>query len=77
MPLRWEMFVNLYDRENRHLAFVREFASAVTLLQDKANAAIDTAQAVDRLVAELATCSYSSTAFSAILAQIQAIVRAL
>lgn len=33
MPLRWEQFVNLYDRENRHLAFVREFASVISVLQ--------------------------------------------
>lgn len=76
MPLRWEMFVNLYDRENRHLAFVREFASVVSVLQDKTNAAIDTSRDVDRLVEELATCTYSTAAFAPIIKQIQAIVRA-
>ena len=45
MGLRWDFFVNAYDthryhtgagldgRENRHIAYVREFASAVSILQ--------------------------------------------
>jgi hypothetical protein len=45
MSLRWDFFVNAYDthrylpaagldgRENRHIAFVREFASVVSVLQ--------------------------------------------
>lgn len=33
MPLRWEMFINIYDRDSKHLAFVREFASVVSILQ--------------------------------------------
>lgn len=45
MALRWDFFVNAYDthryhpsagldgRENRHIAYVREFASAVSILQ--------------------------------------------
>jgi len=45
MSLRWDFFVNAYDtqrymagtgldgRENRHIAYVREFASVVSVLQ--------------------------------------------
>jgi hypothetical protein len=45
MALRWDYFVNAYDthryhtaagldgRENRHIAYVREFASSVSSLQ--------------------------------------------
>jgi hypothetical protein len=44
MALRWDFFVNTYDthryhptgldgRENKHIAYVREFASAVSILQ--------------------------------------------
>ena len=45
MSVRWDFFVNAYDthrylpaaglegRENRNLAFVREFAGAVSILQ--------------------------------------------
>lgn len=43
MSLRWDYFVNAYDttryvpapdgRDNRHVQFVREFASVVSVLQ--------------------------------------------
>lgn len=43
MSLRWDYFVNAYDttryipapdtRDNRHIQFVREFASLVSVLQ--------------------------------------------
>lgn len=96
MPLRWEMLVNIYDRENKHLALIKDFASAVSVLQvrthppshaeysklihpsstlqDKTNSVIDTNQEINRLVEELSTCTYSTSAFAAIIEQIQAIV---
>jgi hypothetical protein len=51
MNIRWDYFVNQYDavryvstadgRDHRHIQFVREFASVVSVLQDKTNSVID------------------------------------
>lgn len=76
MNMQWDHLVNAYDGrgESRHFVFVREFASTVSLLQDKTAALIDTLADIDKAVAELATCEYSSDAFSTLLGQIQKIV---
>jgi len=83
MNLRWDFFVNAYDthrylpaagldgRENRHIAYVREFAGVVSVLQDKTNAVIESYKEVNRIVEELATCSYTSEAFTEHLDKIQ------
>jgi dynein heavy chain 1 len=84
--MQWDHLVHAYEghrflpgtsdgRESRHFAFVREFASVVSLLQDKATALIDISEDISRIVADLATCDFSQEAFSNLLSQIQKIVR--
>ncbi|KAJ3769937.1 dynein heavy chain, N-terminal region 1-domain-containing protein [Lentinula raphanica] len=82
--IRWDHFVNQYDtgrfvsgtdgRDNRHIQFVREFASVVSVLQDKTNSVIDLYKDILRAVDDLATCSYTSEAFSDLLGRIQAAI---
>ncbi|KAF8610057.1 hypothetical protein BDV93DRAFT_517252 [Ceratobasidium sp. AG-I] len=86
MGLRWDFFVNAYDthryhttagldgRENRHIAYVREFASAVSILQDKTNSLIDVYKEITRVVDELATCSFTTEAFSELIGKVQAAI---
>ncbi|KAG6890505.1 hypothetical protein C0995_007704 [Termitomyces sp. Mi166 len=84
MSIRWDYFVNQYDsgryvsstdgRDNRHIQFVREFASVVSVLQDKTNNVIDLYKDITRAVEELSTCSYTTEAFSELLAKIQAAI---
>ncbi|KAG2358351.1 cytoplasmic dynein heavy chain 1 [Suillus spraguei] len=84
MNIRWDYFVNQYDntryvtgadgRENRHIQFVREFASVVSILQDKTNNVIDLYRNILRAVEDLATCPYTSEAFSDLLGKIQAAI---
>ncbi|CED84986.1 dynein heavy chain cytosolic [Phaffia rhodozyma] len=74
MPLRWEMFINIYDRDSKHLGFVREFASVISVLQDKTNSLIETHQEITRLVDELSTRPYDSEALSDVLDNIQKII---
>ena len=85
MNIRWDYFVNQYDtaryvassetRDNRHIQFVREFASVVSVLQDKTNNVIDLYKDITRAIEELATCPYTSEAFTDLLGKIQAAVR--
>ncbi|PWN18755.1 cytoplasmic dynein heavy chain 1 [Microstroma glucosiphilum] len=90
MALRWEHFANTYEshramaylpgsggvdpRENKQVAFVRQFASSVSLFQDKTNELIEMQGQTNVLVEELRTCAYSSTAFGERLAKIQATI---
>lgn len=89
MNIRWDYFINQYDTaryatgsgssssaaDNRHVQFVREFASVVSVLQDKTNSVIDLYKDVIlRNVEELATCAYTSEAFSELLGKVQAAV---
>ncbi|KAF9561514.1 hypothetical protein CPC08DRAFT_817653 [Agrocybe pediades] len=84
MNIRWDYFVNHYDsaryvpssdgRDNRHIQFVREFASVVSVLQDKTNNVIDLYKDILRAVEDLQTCSYTSEAFSELLSKIQAAI---
>ncbi|KAI9572528.1 dynein heavy chain, N-terminal region 1-domain-containing protein [Boletus coccyginus] len=81
MSIRWDYFVNQYDtarfvsgadgRDNRHIQFVREFASVVSVLQDKTNNVIDLYRDILRAVEDLATCAYTPEAFSELLSKIQ------
>ncbi|KIJ14883.1 hypothetical protein PAXINDRAFT_169564 [Paxillus involutus ATCC 200175] len=81
MGIRWDYFVNQYDtarfvsgsdgRDNRHIQFVREFASVVSVLQDKTNSVIDLYRDIVRAVEDLATCAYTHEAFSELLSKIQ------
>ncbi|KAF9235737.1 dynein heavy chain, N-terminal region 1-domain-containing protein [Melanogaster broomeanus] len=84
MSIRWDYFVNQYDtarfvsgadgRDNRHIQFVREFASIVSVLQDKTNSVIDLYRDILRAVEDLATCPYTHEAFSELLSKIQAAI---
>lgn len=79
--MQWDHLVNAYDthrflpgsdsRESRHFVYVREFASVVSLLQDKSAALIDISKDISRIVEELGTCDYRAEAFSALLGQVQ------
>ncbi|CAE6452047.1 unnamed protein product [Rhizoctonia solani] len=85
MALRWDFFVNAYDshrfhstgldgRENKHIVYVREFASAVSMLQDKTNSLIDVYKDISRHVDDLATCPFTTEALSELIAKIQAAI---
>ncbi|KAI0089933.1 dynein heavy chain, N-terminal region 1-domain-containing protein [Irpex rosettiformis] len=84
MNLRWDYFVNPYGdsrfptssdaRDNRHVTFVREFASVVSVFQDKTNNVIDLYKDILRAVEDLSTCSYTEEAFSELLGRIQAAI---
>ncbi|KAK7472211.1 dynein heavy chain [Stygiomarasmius scandens] len=84
MNIRWDYFVNQYDtgryvasadgRNDRHIQFVREFASVISVLQDKTNSVIDLYKDILRAVDDLATCSYTTEAFSELLGKIQAAI---
>lgn len=84
--MQWDHLVNAYEghrflpgsvtdsRESRHFLFVREFASVVSLLQDKANALIEIYTDINRILEELAVCKYTPDTFSSLLGQIQKII---
>ncbi|KAF9463127.1 dynein heavy chain [Collybia nuda] len=84
MNIRWDYFVNQYEtsryvanadgRNDRHIQFVREFASVVSVLQDKTNSVIDLYKDITRAAEDLATCSYTVEAFSDLLGKIQAAI---
>ncbi|CAL1696879.1 unnamed protein product [Somion occarium] len=84
MNIRWDQFVNQFDasryasgadaRDHRHIQFVREFASVVSILQDKTNNVIDLFKDIMRAVEDLATCSYTTEAFTELLGKIQAAI---
>jgi len=79
MNIRWDYFVNQYDavryvssvdgRDHRHIQFVREFASVVSVLQDKTNSVVDLCKGILRAAEDLATCLYTSGALSELLAR--------
>ncbi|WWC73019.1 uncharacterized protein I206_106984 [Kwoniella pini CBS 10737] len=83
VKMQWDHLVNTYEgqrylpggaadvRENRHFLFVREFASVISLLQDKTNALMEISTDINRIVDELSTCEFTSESFSSLLAQIQ------
>lgn len=83
LGMQWDQLVNAYEghrfaagasgesKESRHFVFVREFASVISLLQDKAVAVVEIMSDIDKTVADLATCDFTAEAFSALLGQIQ------
>lgn len=83
VSMQWDHLINAYEghrllpgnitegRENRHFLFVREFASVISLLQDKATVVIDVTDEITRLVDELVSCSFDTSSFEGLLAQIQ------
>ncbi|EST04700.1 Dynein heavy chain, domain-1 [Kalmanozyma brasiliensis GHG001] len=87
MTLRWEHFANIYEsaraasylpgsggetgRENRQVAFVRQFASVVSLFQDKTADLIEIQRDMHSTIEELGKCEYRSEAFAERLQKIQ------
>lgn len=87
MTLRWEHFANIYEssraasylpgssgepgRENRQIAFVRQFASVVSLFQDKTAELIEIQRDMHSTIDELAKCQYRTDAFAQRLQKIQ------
>ncbi|KAJ7037806.1 dynein heavy chain, N-terminal region 1-domain-containing protein [Mycena alexandri] len=85
MNIKWDYLVNQYDssvryvssadgRDNRHIQFVREFASVISVLQDKTNNVIDLYKDILRAIEDLATCSYTTEAFSELLGKVQSAI---
>jgi len=86
LNMQWDHLVNAYEghrllpgnvtegRENRHFLFVREFASVISLLQDKATALIEISDEINRSVEELQTCDFDSASFTKLLSQVQKVI---
>lgn len=84
MAIRWESFVNSFDARGpleaaatsssssgKHRTFVREFASAVSVLKDRTDALVDVYADLMRIVDQLATCTFTQDAFADILDRVQ------
>ncbi|KAJ3411544.1 hypothetical protein HDV05_002063 [Chytridiales sp. JEL 0842] len=85
IQLRWDYFVNTYDarpmatagshsenhRENRHVVFVRTFASIISNFHDKVNGAITIYEEINLAIEELKTCVYAKEKFQFCLDNIQ------
>ncbi|KAF3767358.1 hypothetical protein M406DRAFT_89859 [Cryphonectria parasitica EP155] len=80
IPLRWESFNNMYElhfrtdsskTESKHVAFVKELASKVSLLQTKTMTLATINITIQKSLAELGTCPYEATAFESRLRTIQ------
>ncbi|KAF9265453.1 dynein heavy chain [Marasmius fiardii PR-910] len=83
MGIKWDHFISQYDstasarydtssRNDRHIQFVREFASVVSVLQDKTNNVIDLYKEILRAVEDLAVCEYRHEVFAEVLGKVQA-----
>lgn len=86
--LRWEHFANTYGsvstyinpgtfadaRENRHIMFVREFASVVSIFQDKVDSLISIYDDIMKLIDELPVCAFIHSTFSSIILRIQKLI---
>ncbi|KAI7825176.1 dynein heavy chain [Gamsiella multidivaricata] len=86
--LRWEHFANTYAnvsayiapgsavdaRENRHIMFVREFASVVSIFQDKVDSLISIYDEIVKLIDELPVCLFVHSTFASILMRIQKLI---
>ena len=85
LPLRWETFVSSFDiqiktlqrlvaggsGETKHVQFVRDFASAVSTLQDKTALLGSVDEKIQTSLTELQKCVYASDAFKLHLDVIQ------
>lgn len=87
LSLRWEHFANSYEshrvaaylpgsggvdhRENKQVTFVRQFATAVSLFQERATELVEMQREIDAVVDELSGCPYDYTAFADRLSKIQ------
>ncbi|KAG0320600.1 hypothetical protein BGZ99_004425, partial [Dissophora globulifera] len=83
---RWEHFANSYAPlttyvapgnaidANRHVMFVREFASVVSIFQDKVDSLIAIHDEIMKLIDELPTCPFVHTTFANILMRVQKLI---
>ena len=89
VPLKWESFVHSYDLqirqlqslstlsargESKHVQFVRDFAAAVSVLQEKSDSLLAINESIQNAITELQTCAYSTTSLTQRLETIQASV---
>ena len=90
LPLKWESFVHAYDlhirpttgipgadgvrSESRHVQFVRDFASAVALLQGKTSTLTSVNESVQTSITKLKSCEYHVQAFQREITSIQTAV---
>ena len=58
-------------RESKHIQFVREFAAAISVLQDKTSTLAGISESIDKAITELRTCSYDTQSLSTRLDIIQ------
>ncbi|KAJ3385444.1 hypothetical protein HDU84_002244 [Entophlyctis sp. JEL0112] len=92
IQLRWDYFVNTYEarpfmtlsalqespnKENRHVAFVRTFATTVSTFQEKVSNAIAVNDEINLIAEELRTCPYSAENFARCIEKIQKCLDAL
>lgn len=80
MPLKWESFNNMYElhfrtennkTESKHVAFVKELAARVSILQSKAITLATINTTIHKALVELGTCPYEASAFESRLKTIQ------
>lgn len=82
MSVRWEHFVSSFDsryipgaglegNSGKHGVYVQEFASVVSIFQDRTDSLIDVYTELTRTIDDLATCAYTPAAFTELLASIQ------
>ncbi len=83
LGIRWEHFVNSFDRpytaystldsaqSGKPALYVREFASVVSVFQDRTDSLVEMDSDLSNIIADLATCPYTTEAFSDRLQNIQ------
>lgn len=80
MPLKWESFNNMYElhfrtennkTESKHVAFVKELAARVSVLQSKTITLATINTTIQKALVELGTCPYEASAFESRLKTIQ------
>ncbi|KAM0751755.1 hypothetical protein T439DRAFT_218203 [Meredithblackwellia eburnea MCA 4105] len=82
--VRWEHFANSFDTRHqlpyipgadghggKHGQYVQEFASVVSIFQDRTDSLVDIYNELTRTIDSLATCPYTTDAFSERLGEIQ------
>ena len=60
--------------ESKHVQFIRDFAAAVSVLQEKTSALMSINETIQRAILDFRTCSYESSIFNARLNAIQTAV---
>jgi dynein heavy chain 1 len=75
MQLRWDYFVDTYDKqksfENRHVVFIRDLANLVAKFQEKVAFAENYCEEIDVLITELDKGRYEKALLEGILSKIQ------